>query len=88
LALHRELVEKARGQTALAGAWYDFACAAALAGRSDEAFQYLRQAIGYGYNEAGHMAQDDDLKSLRNDARFATLVQGLNRKAPAAPKSK
>jgi hypothetical protein len=66
--------QAAKNETGVANTWYDFACAAALAGRSDEAFANLRQAIDHGYSDAAHMAVDDDLKSLRNDPRFEVLV--------------
>jgi eukaryotic-like serine/threonine-protein kinase len=84
LPLYDALVQKAKGPTAIAGAWYNFACGAALAGHPDEAFQHLDQAIGHGYNDARHLAQDDDLQSLRSDPRFAALIQQLSRKTPAA----
>ena len=78
--LYLDLVKKAGeapGKTTVAGAWYDFACGAAIAGHRDEAFQYLRQALDHGYHDAEHMAKDDDLKSLRNDSRFTALIQEL-----------
>ena len=83
LPLYGALVEKAKGPAAIAAAWYNFACGAALAGHRDDAFQYLRQAVDHGYNDAGHLAQDDDLQSLRSDPRFAALIQQLRAKAPA-----
>jgi tetratricopeptide (TPR) repeat protein len=75
----------APGQTrVVAGAWYNFACAAAVAGHNDEALHYLAEAIGRGYGHAGEIASDEDLKSLRNDSRFAALIkQARNRDAAA-----
>lgn len=75
----------APGQTrVVAGAWYNFACAAAVAGHNDEALHYLREAIDRGYGHAEEIAADGDLKSLRNDSRFAVLIkQARNRDAAA-----
>ena len=68
----------------VAGAWYNFACAAAVAGHNDEALHYLREAIDRGYGHAEGIAADGDLKSLRNDSRFAALIkQARNRDAAA-----
>ncbi len=54
--------------------WYNLACHAAIAERRDEAFEYLDQAVEAGYTDAKHMRTDEDLKSLRNEARFDKLV--------------
>jgi eukaryotic-like serine/threonine-protein kinase len=54
--------------------WYYFGCTAAAAGRRDEAFQYLGNAVDHGYRNAGAMESETDLKSLRGDPRFAALV--------------
>jgi serine/threonine protein kinase/tetratricopeptide (TPR) repeat protein len=67
-----EKVGKAQGNASLA--WYGFACVAVVAKRSDEAVQYLRQAIALGYNDAAQLQTDSDLKPLRGDPRFALLV--------------
>ena len=53
---------------------YNLACHAAIAERRDEALEYLDQAVQAGYTDAKHMRTDDDLKSLRNEARFDKLV--------------
>jgi len=62
--------------------WYAFACVAAAAGRTDDAFQFLREAGKRGYTNAESLAADEDLQSLRRDARFQQLVASL--KHPAA----
>jgi hypothetical protein len=33
----------------------------------------LRQALDQGFKDLKHMAEDDDLKSLRGDQRFVAL---------------
>ncbi len=63
--------------------WYAFACVANDAGRGDDALNYLREAVQRGYSDAEGLANDDDLKSLRNDPRFKELVASLRRSAKA-----
>ncbi len=58
----------------LDNAWYYFARTAASAGHHDEALDYLRKAIDLGFRQPDTIAAEDDLKSLRGDPRFATLV--------------
>jgi len=55
---------------------YNLACNAALSGRRDEALSVLRDAVEHGLppDTAAGMRQDNDLKSLRGDPRFAALV--------------
>src|SRR6267142_1472432 len=55
---------------------YNLACNAALSGRRDEALSVLRDAVEHGLppDTAAAMRQDNDLKSLRGDPRFAALV--------------
>ncbi len=53
---------------------YNVACTYALAGKTDDAFQYLEKAIksGFGYRE--WIQNDPALDSLRMHARFRTMV--------------
>jgi eukaryotic-like serine/threonine-protein kinase len=82
-----EMAGKRPGPRRLAFAWYGFACAAAVAGHRDEAFQYLRQAIGYGgYGMFGEMASDENLKSLRNYPRFKSLLKEVRQHPEEAQK--
>ena len=55
-------------------AWYNFACAAAIAGRRGDALDYLSKALEKGCADMKNMDADEDLKSLRGDPRFATLL--------------
>ena len=57
--------------------YYDAACCAALAGRADQAFRLLDRAIDLGWEDAGHLASDPDLKPLHADARWAKLRDKL-----------
>lgn len=47
------------------GDLYDAACATALAGQTDGAFQYLRRSIDGGWEKSAHMNSDSDLATLR-----------------------
>lgn len=69
-------------------AWYNFACVAAAAKRADDAFESLRQAIASGFSDADHLQADDDLKLLRADPRFASLVSEVRAGAVARQKGK
>ena len=63
--------------------WYAFACVAAAAGHTDDAFQFLHEAINRGYTNADGFMADDDLKGLRRDSRFQQIVNKL-RRSPAS----
>lgn len=56
---------------------YNLACSLALTGRKDEAVRTLERAILHGYRDAEHLATDEDLASLRDDARYAALIAAL-----------
>ncbi len=58
----------------LENVWYNYACAAAVAGHRDQAIEYLQKAADLGDNDLASMANDEDLKSLRRDPRFAALI--------------
>jgi len=67
--------------------WYNFACAAAITGRRDEALEYLGRAVDLGFSNADAMAADNDLKSLQADPRFEALVAKAHQGAAAVQKS-
>jgi len=81
-----QAAQRSSDKTRAASAWYSYACAAAVAGRRDQAFEYLRKADDLGSTDVPNMANDDDLKSLRGDPRFAALIAQANARtaAPAA----
>ena len=54
---------------------YNLACSLALVGKKDEAFQALEKAIEHGYSDFEHLKRDSDLKTLRDDPRFKTLIE-------------
>jgi eukaryotic-like serine/threonine-protein kinase len=78
--LFHDVMEKgsnSKGQGDPFSVWYAFACVAAAANRPDDALNYLREAIGRGYKDAGALVVDDDLKSLRKNPDFQRLVAQL-----------
>ena len=54
-------------------AHFNAGCFAARAGRSDEAIEHLRRAVGINERVKELMATDEDLDSIRDDPRFAEL---------------
>jgi C-terminal processing protease CtpA/Prc len=56
------------------GTYYNAACYFALAGKADEAFRYLEQAISQGYSNPEKFRSDSDLNSLHSDARWQPLL--------------
>ena len=58
-------------------AWYNFACVAAAARRTDDALRYLREAINRGYRDVDGLLADEDLRELRRNTQFIGLVGTL-----------
>lgn len=58
-------------------AWYAFGVMAAQTGHPDDAFEHLEHAIATGYKDVESLRNDEDLKTLHQDARFATLVERM-----------
>jgi len=79
LAVDREL---ARREPEDPNVLYNLACSLALTDRADEAFRTLDRAILHGYEDAEHLATDEDLAALRTDARFAEMLRTLRKEAP------
>ena len=55
-------------------AHYNLACSYALLARPEEAFRALEAAIDYGFDDAEHLARDEDLNPLRENPRFTELI--------------
>jgi tetratricopeptide (TPR) repeat protein len=55
----------------------EYAIGAAYASKGDmgNAFKYLQQAVGDGFNEVDRMKNDVELASLRSDARYAKVAE-------------
>jgi carboxyl-terminal processing protease len=61
--------------------FYDAACAAARAGRIDQAFDHLGRAIDQGVQDDERLARDADLERLHSDTRWkATLEKARTRR--------
>ena len=60
-------------------ALYNLACCEALLGRADDALGHLGAAIHAAPSLRETAETDTDLDSLRDDPRFATLVEGTER---------
>jgi tetratricopeptide (TPR) repeat protein len=65
--------------------WYYFASVAAEAGRSNDALDYLREAIHRGFQDANGLETSYDLKSLRNNPHFQELVAQLRQQSATVP---
>jgi non-specific serine/threonine protein kinase/serine/threonine-protein kinase len=65
-------------------AWYAYACAALAARHTDDALQFLREAIAHGYSDGDGLLADTNFADLRRDARFMNLVATL--RDPADPR--
>lgn len=58
---------------------YNLACSFALVGKKEEAFLELEAAIELGWDNFEHLKKDPDLKSLRSDPRFQSLLTSSRR---------
>jgi tetratricopeptide (TPR) repeat protein/predicted Ser/Thr protein kinase len=90
-ALLQEMLSRAsqsREQSSLSTAWYNFANAAAVAGKTEAAIDYLQKAQDLGPQPATIMVADEDLKSLREDPRFIALITKAKRLAALPQASK
>ncbi|WMW81015.1 S41 family peptidase [Undibacterium cyanobacteriorum] len=56
------------------GLAYNAACAYALAGKTELAFQWLDHSLEAGYARLDHIQTDSDLESLRADPRWASYI--------------
>ena len=54
---------------------YNTACAYALKGDKDKAFEWLRKAAKAGYDDTEHMVGDSDMDSLRDDPRYKKIIE-------------
>lgn len=61
---------------------YNLACSLALLGHTAEALDALTRAVELGYDDALQLAEDEDLASLRDEERFAKLVEELRAGPP------
>ncbi len=57
--------------------WYNLGCSYALVGEKGKAFDALQRAVELGYDDPDWMNSDKDLRSIRNDPRFHSLLQRI-----------
>jgi tetratricopeptide (TPR) repeat protein len=82
--LFHDVIEKDNNSTRQGNpwsAWLHFACMAAVAKHSDDAVQYLREAVRLEFQDVDLLMTDDDLRNLRSYPRFQELVAELKRPA-------
>jgi len=72
-----------QSQPAVALARYNFACAAALAGQTDEALHNLQEALAEHYGGAEIIAKDEDLRSLHGNPGFEQMISDLRQREAA-----
>jgi Flp pilus assembly protein TadD len=58
--------------------WYNLGCSLALLRKREAALKALRRAVSLGYRDHEWMSRDDDLRSLREDRAFKSLLQQLS----------
>jgi tetratricopeptide (TPR) repeat protein len=68
----RELVE---AHPEVAGLLYNLACCESLAGRPDDAIEHLRLAVDRSEQFRSLAAEDSDLDSIRDEAKFKELIE-------------
>ncbi len=66
-------------QTDDSGLFYNAACACALAGRKNDAFDLLNRALKLGYGNSAQLKQDTDFQSLREDPRWQLTLDACAR---------
>lgn len=49
---------------------YNLACSYSLLGDIDRSLEAIKRSLSLGYDELEYLQQDDDLRNLRQDARF------------------
>ncbi|HEU4389125.1 MAG TPA: tetratricopeptide repeat protein [Blastocatellia bacterium] len=65
-AFHRAIEHGYRQPTSM----YNIACANAMMGNKDAAFEWLDKSVNAGFDVGGYIENDEDLDSLRSDPRF------------------
>lgn len=56
---------------------YNLACSLALLGETQSAIDALEESVRLGFDDPKHLAGDEDLASLRGEARFQSIVEAL-----------
>ncbi len=74
LEVDRRLVELVPDN---ATAHYNLACSLSLMGETQGALDALERSVELGYDDLGHLVDDDDLAPLRAEPRFRDLARRL-----------
>src|SRR5690606_2406513 len=72
---YRTITERPEELRVKIWAYYNLACIRAVQGRTDEAIAELGRAVGAGFTDVSWARRDGDLASLRDDPRFARVLQ-------------
>jgi tetratricopeptide (TPR) repeat protein len=59
--------------------FYNAACVAALAGKTDLAFEWLNFAFNKGFYDVRQLQKDNDLLSLHNNPKWQDLVEKMQK---------
>lgn len=59
-------------------AQYNLACSYALLGDAEKGIACLAEAVRLGYRDAGHLREDPDLAAIRQDPRFAGILEQIS----------
>ena len=62
--------------------YYDQACCYALVGQKKQALAALEQSVLLGYKDYNNMMNDNDLRSLRKDKKYLSLLAQVNDRQP------
>jgi len=62
--------------------YYDYACCYALVGQKKQAIAALEQSVMLGYKDYNNMVNDNDLRSLRKDRKYLSLLAQVNDRQP------
>lgn len=74
LAIDRRLAELCPDDSMV---WYNLACSLALLNMRAPAMKALKRAVELGYDDAEWMSRDSDLRSLKDERGFKTLLKKL-----------
>lgn len=74
MTAYRKAIDLGAGQTAK----YNVGTLFALKGKPDSAFFWLNESVKAGFTNEQQLVGDPDLASLRNDARYTTLVAAIH----------
>jgi non-specific serine/threonine protein kinase/serine/threonine-protein kinase len=88
LSVLADVAKRRQDQEVVASAFYYLAGGAAIAGRNDQAIDYLRKSIDEGFSDILYMQRDPDLKTLHIDPRFASLISEASQRLATSRQSK